>query len=148
VDECDEKVAAAKAAEAKAFAAMAAERKAKIAYANATWSFGKSWGKFLAGMSIPGGGSLLTKFGRIIIGGGVNAAAGDLSEVPVDATRAEFLARRHDAEEALGEYGRRRAAALRCLKEKQTGCGSKGGPGWRKPNGQCASWRDVSSGTD
>lgn len=22
------------------------------------------------------------------------------------------------------------------------GCGSRGGPGWRKPNGQCASWRD------
>ena len=22
------------------------------------------------------------------------------------------------------------------------GCGSRGGPGWRKPNGKCASWRD------
>jgi len=22
------------------------------------------------------------------------------------------------------------------------GCGSRGGPGWRKANGQCASWRD------
>lgn len=22
------------------------------------------------------------------------------------------------------------------------GCGSKGGPGYRKPNGQCASWKD------
>ena len=24
-----------------------------------------------------------------------------------------------------------------------SGCGSRGGPGFRKPNGQCASWRDV-----
>lgn len=23
-----------------------------------------------------------------------------------------------------------------------SGCGSRGGPGWRKPNGKCASWRD------
>jgi len=23
------------------------------------------------------------------------------------------------------------------------GCGSRGGPGWRKPNGRCASWRDY-----
>lgn len=22
------------------------------------------------------------------------------------------------------------------------GCGGRGGPGWRKPNGKCASWRD------
>lgn len=22
------------------------------------------------------------------------------------------------------------------------GCGSRGGPGYRKPNGQCASWKD------
>lgn len=22
------------------------------------------------------------------------------------------------------------------------GCGSRGGPGWRKANGKCASWRD------
>lgn len=24
-----------------------------------------------------------------------------------------------------------------------SGCGSRGGPGFRKPNGQCASWRDL-----
>ena len=23
------------------------------------------------------------------------------------------------------------------------GCGSRGGPGWRKPNGRCASWREY-----
>lgn len=26
--------------------------------------------------------------------------------------------------------------------EARGGCGSKGGPGWRKSNGQCASWKD------
>lgn len=25
---------------------------------------------------------------------------------------------------------------------RSRGCGSRGGPGYRKPNGQCASWRD------
>jgi len=27
--------------------------------------------------------------------------------------------------------------------QRDEGCGSRGGPGWRKPSGQCASWKEV-----
>jgi len=36
-------------------------------------------------------------------------------------------------------------AALSIAPAALAECGSRGGPGWRKPNGQCASWRDVAA---
>lgn len=39
-------------------------------------------------------------------------------------------------------------AAAACLRQTRTGCGSQGGPGWRRPDGKCASWEDVRRGRD
>lgn len=35
-----------------------------------------------------------------------------------------------------------RSGAYRPSARSSDGCGGRGGPGWRKPNGKCASWRD------
>ena len=35
-----------------------------------------------------------------------------------------------------------RSEAYRPSGRSSDGCGGRGGPGWRKPNGKCASWRD------
>lgn len=37
---------------------------------------------------------------------------------------------------------------LRCQDRHGGGCGSEGGPGWRLPDGKCASWDDVRHGRD
>lgn len=38
--------------------------------------------------------------------------------------------------------GRRSSSGGRSGGGRSRGCGSRGGPGYRKPNGQCAGWRD------
>jgi endonuclease YncB( thermonuclease family) len=40
---------------------------------------------------------------------------------------------------AIAPWDWRRASRARADKSE---CGTRGGPGWRKPNGQCASWED------
>jgi endonuclease YncB( thermonuclease family) len=40
---------------------------------------------------------------------------------------------------AIAPWDWRRASRARA---DRSDCGSRGGPGWRKPNGQCASWED------
>ena len=50
--------------------------------------------------------------------------------------------------EAKGRGGRRSGGGSRAGKGSgksgggSRGCGSRGGPGYRKPNGQCAGWKD------
>lgn len=41
-----------------------------------------------------------------------------------------------------GVSGRRSGSAGYVGSGNDGGCGSKGGPGYRKANGKCASWRD------
>ena len=39
-------------------------------------------------------------------------------------------------------YNSRHSTSATQYYGEKRGCGSRGGPGWRKPNGKCASWED------
>ena len=141
VDYCAEEKNLASEADAAARDALADERKAKIAYARTVWTYGKSWGALMLSLGAP---TTAPGVVRAATSGGI-FALGNFSEQQTEEARNDYLNARRRAEEALAEAAKARAAALECMKQKPAECGSKGGPGWRRPSGKCASWSDLYS---
>jgi len=82
------------------------------------------------------------------IGMGICIGTGSWAIWKLGQRAAEASQRLHDARLAESRARRDLSAAYAALMKCEelvpdTGCGSRGGPGWRRPDGKCASWDDV-----
>lgn len=117
-------------------------RESQLDYIHAVnWFTASSMGLILGLAGL--GPMALVKLIRTGIGLGIGLATNKHAQDGVDKARAHYLSARAAEDRALEKCGVTRAALLDCLNHReQYGCGSRGGPGWRRTDGKCASWED------
>ena len=137
----------------KAYDSGDAVRDAKLSYMIGVAAYGAVFiGLAVSVVSAANSSKTGTAFGKSVGQAAAGATAGAAgTRAYVELQRNKYLEAQQKDDEIMAELGKRRAALVGCLTKhastptQQTGCGSRGGPGFTRADGKCAGWNDWSS---